>query len=848
MHTIHTYNVIPRLPEDLEPLRELAFNLWWTWEPSARKLFRYIDLTLWEQTNHNPVRVLQLCKQARLLELADDSDFLADLAKVIRRFQAYMTDKEVGSDLKDSGPIAYFSAEFGFHESVPNYSGGLGILAGDHCKSASDLGLNFCAVGLLYRHGYFKQQINLEGWQEAVNLNQSFHHLPVREACLNGEPLRVAVDLPQRKVWAQVWELQVGRIKLYLLDTDIQQNSEEDRLITAELYGGDQEMRIKQELVLGIGGVHTLEALDINPRVYHMNEGHAAFLSLERIRRAVSQKGLDFYAALQLVAASNVFTTHTPVPAGNDAFPRERMLRYFSDYPKQVGIDFNTLFSFGQTRLATEEPFSMTILALRSSRHANGVSALHGDVSQGLWKHVWSGVPQHEVPITSITNGIHTKTWMAPEFADIYDRYLGPEWEKQLANPEFWEKVYSIPDDVIWNTHMALKYRLVEFVRARLRRRAERYGLSPDTVRRINTVLNPDILTIGFARRFATYKRGNLLFRDPERLLRMISHPERPVQFIFAGKAHPADEHGKKIIQEVYRLSQQAGFSERLVFVEDYDAYIGRRMYQGVDLWLNNPLRPLEASGTSGMKLPPSGGLNLSVLDGWWCEGYNGRNGWAIGQEITEGTPEFQEQVDVASLYSVLENQVVPLYYTKSDGRLPKGWIEMMRESIRTVVPIFNTHRMVREYATRLYTPAARAGDAMEKDNAQPAAALATWKASIREKWPTVKVESVVLEHPDRFHVLAGESLRIKSKIHLGSLDPEHVKVQMYYGPSDNGSIHEPEIQDLKHSEALGAGVYVYSGTIEAHDSGAYGYSVRVIPTHPGLVQEHELRLICWAP
>src|SRR3984893_3314706 len=606
MPTFQTYNVTPTLPATLEPLREMTFNLWWTWEPSARRLFRHLDPELWDRTNHNPVRMLQLSRQARLEEVSQDKNFLRELKQVHDAFRKYLerpdTYGKTGAGKELQKPVEYFSAEFGFHESVPNYSGGLGILAGDHCKSASDLDLKFVAIGLLYRHGYFRQEIDKEGVQHAINLNQNFHHLPIREVQRNGTNIRIAVRILNRDVFAKIWELHVGRINLYLLDTDTPENTPEDRLITAELYGGDLEMRMRQEILLGIGGVKALSALGIDADVFHMNEGHSAFLALERIRLLVAEKKLDFYSALQVVAAANVFTTHTPVPAGNDSFPRDMMRKYFGEFSKELNIPFDELFTFGQTRINATDPFSMTILALRMSRHANGVSKLHGEVSRSIWKDVWAGVPVHEVPITSITNGIHTKTWMAPEFAALYQKHFG-DWEDHITDPDFWRRVTDIPDAELWDTHQQLKRRLVEFVRERVRTRRERIGESPEAIRNVSQILDPEVLTIGFARRFATYKRGALLFSDKERLKRLVNDVTRPVQFIFAGKAHPRDEAGKALIREVYKLSREAGLENRVVFLEDYDRYIARRLVQGVDLWLNNPLRPLEASGTSGMKL-----------------------------------------------------------------------------------------------------------------------------------------------------------------------------------------------------------------------------------------------------
>jgi starch phosphorylase len=850
MPTFQTYNVTPTLPDALEPLREMTFNLWWTWEPSARRLFRHLDPELWDRTNHNPVRMLQLSRQARLEEVSQDKTFLRELKQVYDAFKQYLerqdTYGKTGAGAAIKKPVAYFSAEFGFHESIPNYSGGLGILAGDHCKSASDLDLNFVAIGLLYRHGYFRQEIDKEGLQHAVNLNQNFHHLPIREVQREGANLRISVRILDRDVFAKIWELRVGRINLYLLDTDTPENSAEDRLITAELYGGDLEMRMRQEIVLGIGGVKALSALGIDAEVFHMNEGHSAFLALERIRRNVVEKKLDFYSALQVAAAANVFTTHTPVPAGNDSFSREMMRKYFGDFVRELQIPFEELFRFGQASVDPADAFSMTILALRFSRHVNGVSKLHGDVSRLLWKDVWAGVPVHEVPITSITNGVHTKTWMAPEFSALYTKHL-VGWEDHLTDEDFWRRVMDIPDAQLWETHQKLKQRLVEFVRERVRTRRERIGDSPEAIRNVNHILDPEILTIGFARRFATYKRGALLFSDKERLKKLLNDTTRPVQFIFAGKAHPRDEGGKALIQEVYKFSREAGIENRVVFIEDYDSYIARRLVQGVDLWLNHPLRPLEASGTSGMKLAPNGGLNLSVLDGWWCEGYNGNNGWAIGAEIKNGTVEFQNEVDASNLYQLLENQIIPLYYAKPDGKLPLAWLQLMRESIRTVTPVFNTHRMVKEYTERLYIPAAKSHEDFARENCQAATQLSQWKSKMRKDWLQVRVHDVQVGNQDRQNIPVGESLQVSARVHLGGVDPNHVRVEAYHGEAENGGVKNPMVTVLDASGQNGDGSYIYQGSVPASESGAYGFSVRVVPTHPHLMQTHELRLIAWS-
>jgi len=851
MPNFQTYNVTPILPPALEPLREMSFNLWWTWEPDARRLFRHLDHELWARTNHNPIRMLQLSRQSRLEELAQDKNFTRELKQVFEEFEKYLgrhdTYGKTGAGSAIKNPIAYFSAEFGFHESIPNYSGGLGILAGDHCKSASDLDLNFVAIGLLYRHGYFRQQIDKDGVQQAINLNQNFYHLPIREVRHGDTKVLISVPILDRQVLARLWELRVGRVNVYLLDTDIPENSPEDRLITAELYGGDLEMRMRQEIVLGIGGVKALASLGIQPAVFHMNEGHSAFLALERIRLNVVEKKLDFYSALQLVAAANVFTTHTPVPAGNDSFSRDMMQKYFGKLAKELNVLFDELFSFGHTRLNPNDPFSMTILALRLSRHANGVSKLHGEVSRSLWKDVWTGVPVHEVPITNITNGVHTKTWMAPEFAALYRKHVG-DWEEHLTEPEFWRGVIDIPDAQLWETHQHLKRRLIDFVRDREQQRRERLGESPESIRKVNRILDAEILTIGFARRFATYKRGTLLFSDKERLKRLVSDTTRPVQFIFAGKSHPRDEGGKALIQEVYKFSREAGLENRIVFVEDYDSYIARRLVQGVDLWLNHPLRPLEASGTSGMKCAPNGGINLSVLDGWWCEGYNNSNGWAIGRDIDSGSTEFQNEVDASSLYKLLENQIVPLYYAKPDGKLPLAWLQLMRESIRSVTPVFNTQRMVKQYTEQLYIPAAQAYENFSRDDCGAAVQLSQWKTQMRKDWPQVQLSDVQVANKDRPTIQVGESLQISARVHLGAVDPRHVRVEAYHGELDNGDLHNPAATVLtQSSQADGDGTYIYQGSVPATESGTYGFSVRVVPTHPCLMQAHELRLITWS-
>ncbi len=847
------FNATPSLPTALEPLREIAFNLWWAWNAKARWLFWHLDPALWTKVNHSPLKMIQQVSQARLLAVAKDDDFLHALSQVHHELKSYLAATDTWAATRETQfsakhPVCYLSAEFGFHESIPIYSGGLGILSGDHTKAASDLGLPFVGISLLYRHGYFKQQITREGRQEAIDLNQNFRQVPVREAMRDGSPIVFQVGLPEGPVSVKVWEMKIGRVTLYLLDTDLPDNTHENRGITAQLYGGDKEMRMKQEVVLGIGGKRTMNALELEPAVWHMNEGHSAFLALERIRQRVQLQGLDFNSALQVVAASTVFTTHTPVPAGNEVFHIDMMRRYFAGFAEELGIDFTRLMSFGQPPVdANPDEFSMTILALRTSRHANGVSKIHGQVSRGMWKHVWDGVPEDEVPITSITNGIHTRTWLAPEIAALYDKYLGTDWDQHLSDRDYWRGVIEIPDRELWDTHQALKKRLVDFVRVRLRRQRERNAEPPDRLREVNNLLDPEILTIGFARRFATYKRALLLFSQPERLKALLNHAERPVQFLFAGKAHPADGLGQEFIRKVVEFSEMEGLKHRVVFVEDYDACIGRRLYQGVDLWLNNPMRPLEASGTSGMKPPPNGGLNLSVLDGWWDEAWNGRNGWAIGEEIKDGSMEFQNEVDAESLYSILENQVTPLFYARPDGRLPLAWLQLMRDSMRTVTPQFNTHRMVEEYTTRLYEPAATAARRLASNSCLPARALRDWKEDMRRRWHDVRIEEAHLEGGDLSNVPVGSPVKVVARVHLGEIKPEYVLVQACLGRGEGESVGCYTMLPLSPIPGPGyPGVHQFEGTITAQDSGEFALALRVIPQHSHLTQAHELRLIRW--
>ncbi|HEU5086531.1 MAG TPA: alpha-glucan family phosphorylase [Roseiflexaceae bacterium] len=694
------------IPPRLGRLRDLAYNLWWSWHPEAQELYRTIDPELWEADYHNPVDFLRDVRQSKLAAAAEDAAYLKTYDAVLEAFDRYMTadDTWYKTAHGDAGDqlIAYFSAEFGLHESLPIYSGGLGVLAGDHVKEASDLDLPFVAVGFIYPQGYFRQQLDPSGWQEAIYNKLNFADIAAMQALTpDGREVVVDVELPGRSIYAKVYRIQVGRVALLLMDTDIHPNSPQDRELSARLYGGDQEMRVAQEIVLGIGGVRALRQLGMNPTVYHMNEGHSAFLVLELAREKV-RNGAKFADAVDEVRRQSVFTTHTPVPAGNDAFPVPLMEKYFEQYWPQLGLSRDEFMDVALQHQNWGPTFAMTVLALKLSSGHNGVSKLHGHVARGMWQWMYEGKQQDDVPITSITNGVHTATWLAPHMRELYNTYLGSDWERNLDDTAMWASIRDIPDQVLWEARHELKRLLIEFARERTQRRHHRLGYPPVAW----PLLDENTFTIGFARRFATYKRATLLFRDHDRIRNILNHPERPVQVVFAGKAHPADHPGKLFIQQVYQMSQQYGFAGKIVFLEEYDMCVARYLVHGVDMWLNTPRRPHEASGTSGEKASLNGVVNCSILDGWWPEAYNGKNGWAIGEEREYSNYDEQDWNDSQHLYQLLENEIVPRYYDRPDG-IPHRWLEFAKEAIITVAPFFSTRRMVKEYTEKLYLPAA---------------------------------------------------------------------------------------------------------------------------------------------
>jgi glycogen phosphorylase len=859
MKPIHTFDVVPVLPKPIERLREVAYNLRWAWDHDAIELFRRLDSDLWEATGHNPVRLLGAIDQSLLEAAAQDEAFLAHLERVCWEMDTYLFHETTWfrrtHGRVESAAIAYFSAEFGLTECLSIFAGGLGILAGDHLKSASDLGVPIVAVGLLYQQGYFHQYLNQSGWQQEAYEYNDFHNLPLTLVRgQDNQPLVVRVALPGRQLAAQVWRADVGRISLYLLDTNTGLNpNPADRDTTDQLYGGDRDMRIRQEILLGIGGYRVLEALGLEPSVYHMNEGHSAFLALEHVRRLEQKHGLSFAEARELASAGMVFTTHTPVPAGHDYFGPDLMQRYFAEYAASLGLGWKEFLGLGRQNPANDgEEFCMTVLALRLAAHTNAVSRLHGEVSRRMWQRIWPGLPEAEVPIQHVTNGVHFRSWLSLEMNQLYDRYLGPSWRQEPSDSALWKKVERIPAEELWRTHERRRERLVSFSRLRLKAQLQKRGAPPSEIATAEEVLDPEALTIGFARRFATYKRAALLLRDAERLERILNNPGRPVQIIFAGKAHPLDNGGKELIRRVVELARKPAFRRRVVFLENYDMAVARYLVQGVDVWLNTPLRPLEASGTSGMKAAANGVLNLSTLDGWWDEAWRADNrpipiGWAIGAGESYDNLDYQDQVESEALYEQLEADVVPAFYERSVDGLPRRWTARMKASVGELACFFSTHRMVRDYTERFYLKAESRYKKLSASGAAAARGLAAWKARVERAWPQVRVENAESCFPSQAAVSGEFSARIW--VRLGELSPDDVAVELYTGRVDTaGEIVEPETFAMRVSGNGHEGRYLFEAAgVPARKSGIYGCTVRVLPKHPDLTSSILPGLLTWA-
>jgi len=848
---VRTFTVRPYLPESLERLRELVYNLWWCWHPDSIELLRRIDRGVWEQTGHNPVAMLARVSQERLNYLASDPSFLDHLDRVMESAEEYLTEitwfARTNPSLRDC-LIAYFSFEYGLSEAVPNYSGGLGILSGDHLKSASDLGVPLVAVGLLYQEGYFRQYLNADGWQQEEYPTNDFHSLPVQQMLdEHGEQLKISVPCLGEPVKAAVWKLVIGRVSLLLLDANLPENSPRSRAITATLYGGDNDMRIRQEILLGIGGVQLFDALPFRPSVFHMNEGHSAFLGLERIRQLMQRRSCTFNEAREAVAASGVFTTHTPVPAGHDRFDAALMMRYFEGYYQGLGLSADDFLGLGRENPQNKgEPFCMTVLAIKLSGWRNGVAKLHGQVSRRLWAHLWPSAPIDEVPITSVTNGIHTPSWISHDLAALFDRYLGRRWQQEPADTAVWHSGDAIPDTELWRTHERRRERLVAFARRRLKQQLQRRGAPAAEVAQADEVLDPEILTLGFARRFATYKRASLLLRDPARLFRLLTDKERPVQIIFAGKAHPKDSPGKELIREIVHFARQPEARHRVVFIEDYDMAAARNMVQGVDVWLNTPRRPLEASGTSGMKAAANGALNCSTLDGWWDEAYTPENGFAIGKGEEYDDLNYQDEVESNALFDLLEKEIIPSFYDRGPDGLPRHWITLMQNSVRTIAPAFNTNRMVKEYTERAYLPGLRQWRTLSAGDLDRARQLAAWKGQVRGAWAELKIAET--SDDCEASAVVGDQFGVRTIVHLGPLTPSDVRVQLYIGRADpHGEISESQSVEMTCANPDGPGPFEYTGRVPCRAAGPHGYTVRVVPFHPDLTCPFDVVPMLWA-
>lgn len=853
---ITSFRVLPALPESLAPLLEIAHNLWWTWQPRASALFEQLDPDLWEQTHHNPVKLLSSIDQASLNRAAEDPAFVHAVDQCVEQLRGHQSRPSWFQEQYQALPcpegrtplVAYFSAEFGLTECFQIYSGGLGCLAGDHLKSASELGVPLVGVGLLYRNGYFHQYLNADGWQQETYPDLEFPNQPIHRI-IDPETKKqriVWIDLPGRKVAVGIWQCNVGRVTLYLLDTNLEENSREDRDITRNLYGGDVESRIKQELVLGVAGVRALESLGVHPTVYHMNEGHSAFLALEHIRQVRRDTDLSFEEARIATSASHLFTTHTPVPAGIDRFSPELIDTYLSPLLPELGIDRNHLLSLGRERTDDDaEFFSMAVLALKTSDQCNGVSKLHGEVSRSMWTGLWPGVPVNEAPISHVTNGVHTRSWIAPGVMALFDRHLGWSWQRNPADHTVWNDVENIPDEELWRTHAIEREHLVTWSRKRIREQLSRRGLRRADIEHAAGALDPEILTIGFARRFATYKRATLLLHDPDRLRNLLNDADRPIQILIAGKAHPADGPGKEMIRELVKFAESNGKSNRIVFLEDYDIDVARRLVAGCDIWLNTPRRGMEASGTSGMKAAMNGVINVSILDGWWDEGFETDMGFAIGRGEIYDDAELQDKVEGRALYDLLERQIIPEFYQRDSSGLPRQWIARMKRCITSVAPEFNTNRMVADYTERHYLPAANSGLALANDHYRGAKALTAQLARYAAHWESVRIETV--DCPIRSTVRLGDQAPVKAVVNLGALEPHEVAVELYAGAVTSlGELVDVTPMELQHGSALGDGRHEFTGSLTANSSGRYGFSVRVLPKHELLTQPMIPGMVAW--
>lgn len=848
---VRQFLVLPKLPEKITPIQEMSQNLWYSWNWNLVKLFIRLNPEVWEECYQNPVEMLSKLPQETLERVAEDDGFIASMNRVSEKYHQYLTSKKwfdnQFKDLRDK-KVAYFSLEYGLDTGLPVYSGGLGILSGDTLKSASDLGVPMVAIGLLYRYGYFRQFLSSDGWQQEKYEENDWYHMPVQPIKdENDKPLKVSINLDGAPVFIQIWKVDVGIIPLYLLDTNIPENPSKFREITSVLYGGDKDMRIRQEIVLGIGGVKALKALKIEPSIFHLNEGHAWFLTLERIRELITEKGLTFKEASQYIWATSVFTTHTPVPAGNEKFEPILIHRYLSKYIEELGITWKEFIGFGRVFPNDEsEPFCMTVAALKFAAFANGVSKLHGRVSREMWHNIWPEVPSEEIPIKAITNGVHTLSWISHDMHELYESYFGTDYQIKPENLKIWEKVYKIPDAELWRIHNRRRERLVFFTRKRLKQQLTRQGASQIEIQKADQILDPQILTIGFARRFSTYKRGNLIFSDLERLYKIISNSDCPMQIIIAGKAHPLDNPGKEIIKEIISVTKDDRFNDRVIFIEDYDINVARYLVQGVDVWLNNPRRPLEASGTSGMKAALNGVINFSVLDGWWVEGYNENNGFKIGNGEEYDNLELQDHLEAEQLYNTLEKEIIPLFYNINEIGLPTDWIAKMKATIHMSGENFSAHRMIMDYTNNFYVPGLNASIKMKSNNFEMTKNITGWVERMTSSWNNIKILDVDIPEMSST-VYVGQKFPIKISVNLGDIKPEDISVEIISGRLDSQEqiLGYSPIQ-AQMAESNNNGTSVFEGEVICGESGRFGITARIIPKNENLPHTIKPKMISW--
>jgi starch phosphorylase len=849
MKNFQTFQVFPNIPKNLQFLEDLSRNMWWCWNKDAIELFRRIDPPLWADSGRNPISFLTKIPQSRFEKLAKDKGYLAHLKGVKEQFQIRVVD---AVDRPDDafGPqetIAYFSMEFGIHESLPLFAGGLGILAGDHLKAASNMALPLIGVGLMYHRGYFRQYLNPDGWQQEAYPETDLYDLPVERGLDDsGNELRISVAGPEGPIHAIVWKIMIGRIPLYLLDTNILENKPSSREITSRLYAGDQKIRLAQEVLLGIGGMRALAAMKINIKVLHMNEGHSAFASLERLAQTMAGQNVDLKTALEMVPRTTVFTTHTPVAAGHDEFPAELVLPYLKSPAENLATTEKETLSWGQpVGSDSDAPLSMFILGLHVASYCNGVSQLHGSVARRMWSHVWPERPVEEVPISHITNGIHISSFISQEFSSLFDRYLGPDWYMSSRKPENFKRIEDIYAEELWRSHEMNRSRLVRTCREQLVKQYARRNAPRSVIQAVEAVLDPDALTIAFARRFATYKRADLLLQDPERLESIVNSEKYPVQFIFAGKAHPKDDMGKDIIKKLFQFASKPEVRDRIIFLEDYDMHLARHLFQGADVWLNTPRRPFEACGTSGMKAAINGVLNVSILDGWWCEGYTEENGWRIGNGEEYEDHDYQDAVESQALYNVLENEVIPCFYDRKNGDLPDRWLKKMKASMKMAMEMFCSIRMVADYESRYYIPAAKRYDTLLANDAAEAKNLTAQIKRLRSLWKNIEIKPPVRQNNGPYRV--GETFDVTSEVTLGELQPDEVDVELYYGNLKSlENLDVSNVDPMNVLEDRGNGNYLYGCSLTCQGSGRFGFTVRVTPRGDERVKSTP-RLLTWA-